>query len=85
MIFAAIVLNLLFEVMGDNTGSPAAARNPALVYSRHDLLKLRDVNNHSWAAEIPADIRPRKRGKRRVGAYDAVLEGGGDVCPYPRS
>ena len=50
--------------MGDNTGSPAAARNPALVYSRHDLLKLRDVNNHSWAADIPADIRPRKRGKR---------------------
>ena len=64
VIFAAIVLNLLFEVMGDNTGSPAAARNPALVYSRHDLLKLRDVHNHSWAAEIPADIRPRKRGKR---------------------
>ena len=62
VIFAAIALNLLLEVMGDNTGSPA--RNPPLVYSRHDLLKLRDVNNHSWAAEIPADIRPRKRGKR---------------------
>ena len=60
VIFAAIALNLLLEVMGDNTGSPA--RNPPLVYSRHDLLKLRDVNNHSWAAEIPADIRPRKRG-----------------------